>query len=281
MRYHRPATDPSTRRSSTKKALVSSVLLLLLLGAATGCSRYYWSKSGVTAEQFTQDNQTCVQQAGGTLPAGASLDTVRQYYRGCLNSRGYVRDKQMDPPPPGSYRGIENSEEFNAAVQAAMVPGSRQTFEQQLAQLDDLKARGRITEDEYATMRKRLVEGGTPGALTPAPPVPPPAAGTTPPRSLAGRWYGRDRSVLEIRGAGRRLEWDWELVTDRVTMRATGTGSASGDQVSLVGRSTGVVQGGSLQPFSLSLTWDGPVLRGTSTGSNNLPRGVEFARDRP
>ncbi|HYR72879.1 MAG TPA: hypothetical protein VEP12_15930 [Candidatus Acidoferrum sp.] len=106
-----------------KKALVSSVLLLLLLGAATGCSRYYWSKPGASAEQFTQDNQACVQQAAGTLPSGASLDTVRQYYRGCLNSRGYVRDKQMDPPPPGSYRGIENSEEFNAAVQAAMPRG--------------------------------------------------------------------------------------------------------------------------------------------------------------
>lgn len=264
-----------------KKALVSSVLLLLLLGVATGCSRYYWSKPGASAEQFTQDNQACVQQAAGTLPSGPSLDTVRQYYRGCLNSRGYVRDKQMDPPPPGSYRGIENSEEFNAAVQAAMAPGSRQTFEQQLAQLDDLKARGRITEDEYATMRKRLVEGVTPGALTPAPPVPPPAVAATPPRSLAGRWYGGDRSVLDIRGDGRQLEWDWELVTDRVTMRAGGTGSASADQVSLVGRSTGFVQGGSLQPFSLSLTWDGAVLRGTSTGANNLPRGVEFTRDRP
>ena len=138
-----------------------------------------------------------MQQAAGTLPSGASLDTVRQYYRGGLNSRGYVRDQQMDPPPPGSYRGIENREELNAAVQAAMGPGSRQTFEQQLAQLDNLKARGRITED------------------------------------------------------------------------------------SLVGRSTGFVQGGALQPFSLSLTWDGAVLRGTSTGSNNLPRGVEFTRDRP
>lgn len=265
-----------------KKALVSSVLLLLLLGAATGCSRYYWSKPGASAEQFTQDNQACVQQAAGTLPSGGSLDTVRHYYRGCLNSRGYVRDKQMDPPPPGSYRGIENSEEFNAAVQAAMVPGSRQTFEQQLAQLDDLKARGRITEDEYATMRKRLVEGVTPGALTPGPQVSAaPAPVTTPPRSLAGRWYGRDRSVLDIRGAGRQLDWDWELVTDRVTMRAAGTGSASGDQVSLFGRPSGTVQGGAVQVFSFSLTWDGSVLRGTSTGSNNLPRGVEFTRDRP
>jgi len=266
-----------------KKTLVSSVLLLLLLGAATGCSRYYWSKAGASAEQFTRDNQACVQQAAGTVPAAAaSLDAVRQYYRACLNSRGYVRDKQMDPPPPGSYRGIENREEFNAAAQAAMAQAPRQTFEQQLAQLDNLKARGRITEDEYATMRKRVVESVTVGALTPVPPVSAPAAVATapPPPSLAGRWYGGDRSVLDIRGAGRQLQWDWELVTDRVTMRAMGTGSAE-NQVSLVGRATGFVQGGSMQNFAFSLTWDGPVLRGTSTGPNNVPRSVEFRRDRP
>ena len=265
-----------------RKAPLSSVLLLLLLSASTGCSRYYWSKPGATAEQFTQDNQACVQRAASTLPTGASLQAVEQYYRACLNSRGYLRDKQLDPPPPGSYRGIESGEEFNAADQAAAGQAPRQGFEQQLAQLDDLKARGRITEDEYATMRKRLVEGVTPGALTAAPPVPPaPAAPATPPRSLAGRWCGGDRSVLDIRGDGRRLEWDWELVTDRLTMRAMGTGSASGDQISLVGRSTGFQQGGSLQSVSFSLTWDGPVLRGTLSNPNNVPRGVEFRRERP
>ena len=265
-----------------KKALVSSVLLLLLLGAATGCSRYYWSKPGASAEQFTQDNQGCVQQAAGTLPSGASLDTVRHYYRGCLNSRGYVRDKQMDPPPPGSYRGIENSEEFNAAVQAAMVPGARQTFEQQLAQLDDLKARGRITEDEYATMRKRLVEGVTPGALTPAPVVAAPAPAPTAPRSVAGRWYGRDRAVLDIRSDGQRLDWDWEVVTDRVTMRAAGTGSVSGNEVALTGRATGILPGGYPQRVSFALFWDGgTTLRGTYTNPNNLSYGVMFTRERP
>lgn len=266
-----------------KNALRSSVLLFALLVAATGCSRYYWSKPGATAEQFAIDNQACVQQAASTLPVGAGAEAVEQFYRACLNSRGYVRDKQLDPPPPGSYRGIESGEQFSAAAQAAAAHAPRQSFEQQLAQLDDLKARGRITEAEYVAMRKRLVEGVTPGALTPGPPVSaaPPAA-ATPPRSLAGRWYGRDRSVLDIRtGDGRRLEWDWELLTDRVTMRATGTGSATGDQVSLVGRPTGFVQGGSAQTFSFSLAWDGGVLRGTSTGPNNLPLNVEFRRERP
>ena len=187
-----------------KKAPLRSVLLLLLLAVSTGCSRYYWSKPDATAEQFTQDNQACVKQAARTLPAGAaSLDAVRQYYRTCLNSRGYVRDKQLDPPPPGSFRGIENSEEFNAAAQASMAQAPPQGFEQQLAQLDDLKARGRITEDEY------------------------------------------------------------------------------GDQVSLVGRPTGFQQGGSVQSVSFSLTWEGPVLRGTFSNATNVPRGVEFRRERP
>jgi hypothetical protein len=256
-----------------KPSLAGSALLLLLLGAATGCGRYYWTKPGATAEQFAQDNQTCLQQAARALPAGAVPEAIEQYYRACLTSRGYLRDKQVDPPPPGFYRGIEDSEEFEAAAQGL---GPRQSFEQELAQLDELKARGRITEAEHALMRRRLVEGVTPSALAPAGPATPAA-----PRSVAGRWYGRDRSVLDIRGAGRRLTWDWELVTDRLTVRASGTGSATGDHVSLVGHSTGFAPGTSMPPFSLSLTWDGPVLRGTSTGASNLPRPVEFRRHRP
>lgn len=266
-----------------KKVLLSPVLLLLLAGALTGCSRYYWSKAGASSEQFMQDSQACVQQTAATLPAGsASVDAAREYYRACLNSRGYVRDKQYEPPPPGFYRGLEKSEEFNAAAQVAMAQAPRQTFEQQLAQLDDLKARGRITEEEYATMRKRLVDGVTPGALTPPPPPPappPPPVAAAP--SLAGRWNGSDRSILEIRGIGSQLEWDWELGTDRTTARASGTGSVNGAQVSLVGRSSGLGQGSSLQPFSFSLTWEGAVLRGTYTSTSNLPRNVQFKRASP
>ncbi|HTI52676.1 MAG TPA: hypothetical protein VMC04_00490 [Verrucomicrobiae bacterium] len=43
-----------------RTALLGPVLLLMLAGAVTGCSRYYWSKSGATAEQFAQDNQGCL-----------------------------------------------------------------------------------------------------------------------------------------------------------------------------------------------------------------------------
>lgn len=265
-----------------KKALLSPVLLLLLAGALTGCARFYWSKPGASPEQFSQDNQACVQQTVAALPRGsASVDAARDYYRACLNSRGYVRDKQYEPPPPGFYRGIERDEEFNAAAQVAAMQAPRQSFEQQLAQLDDLKARGRITEAEYATMRKRLVDGVTPGALTPSPPppAPPPPPVAAAPLSLAGRWNGSDRSVLEIRGTGSQLEWDWELVTDRTTTRASGTGSANGAQVSLIGRSSG--QSTSIPPVSFSLAWEGDVLRGTYTSTSNLPRNVQFRRASP
>jgi hypothetical protein len=255
-------------------ALLASACLLVLLATTSGCSRYYWSKPGATAEQFTGDNRECVQQAAASLPPGAAVEAVEQVYRACLNGRGYVRDKQIDPPPLGSYRGIESSEAFAAAARAGQAP--RQSFEQQLAQLDDLKARGRITDDEYATMRRRLVEGATPAALTPAPAV------TAAPPPLAGRWYGRTGSILDIRTSdGRQLEWDWEISGDRGTSRATGTGSATGSQVSLTGRLAAASSLGARPTLVFSLAWDGAVLRGTSRGSNNLPVNVEFTRDRP
>jgi hypothetical protein len=265
-----------------RDALLTSVLLLALLGATTGCSRYYWSKPGATAEQFASDNRDCVQQAASSLPptaAAVAAGAIEPVYRACLNGRGYVRDKQFDPPPPGSYRGIESGEEFTAALRAAG-PLPRQSFEQQLAQLDELKARGRITDDEYATMRRRLVEGVTPGALTPAPAAPAPAA--TAPPSLAGRWYGRDRSTLDIQTSdGKQLQWQWELAGDQVTSRAAGTGAATGFQVSLTGRMAAASSLGASPGIVFSLTWEGPVLRGVSRGPNNLPVNVEFTRTRP
>lgn len=247
-----------------------SALLLLLIGAGAGCTRYYWAKPDATPEQFTADSQACVQQAATTLPAGAAVEAVEQFYRACLQSRGYARDTQTDPPPPGFYRGLEDSEEFRSAIQAAGVHGPRLSFEQQLAQLDDLKARGRITGDEYAAMRKRLVEGATPAALAPPPIAAPP--------SLEGRWYGRGGAILDIRTAGgRQLHWDWEQAGARATARASGTGTVTGEQISLTGYSAEGFRG----PFSFTLTRDGAVLRGVSTGPGNVPVNVEYRRERP
>ncbi len=263
-----------------RSTLAASVgLLAAVLGVASGCTRYYWSKPGATPEQFGRDNRECLQQAAGALPTGryAGAEAVETLYRSCLSARDYYRDKQVDPPPPGSYRGVESGEEFTAAARAAAA-APRQTFEEQLAQLDDLKTRGRITEEEYAVMRRRLVEGVTPGTLTPAAA---PATLVEPP-TLAGRWYGRDQSTLDIKmTGGRDLLWEWERTNDRGTTRATGGGWASGSRVMLIGR---VASGSALAAspvLNFTLTWDGPVLRGVSRGQGNLPVGVEFTRDRP
>jgi len=220
-----------------RMALFPWLLMVALLLAMTGCSRYYWSKPGTSPEQFSRDSQECGQQAGATLP-GSAAEAVEQYYRACLNSRGYVRATQFDPPPVGSYRGIEDTEQF-AALARTGAPAQRQTFEQQLAQLDDMKARGRITPEEYATMRKRLVDGATTD-----------------------------------------LEWDWEFSNDRGTHRASGTGSVSGEKISLIGRQS-AGPAATTPAFSFDLTRDGDVLRGMSRGPNNLPVNVEFTRTRP
>ena len=263
-----------------KTWLLRSALLLLLLGAATGCTKHYWYKSGITPEQFADDNQGCVQQAATNMPPGSSADAIEQFYRACLASRGYVRDMVNGPPPPGFYRGIEDDDELRATVQQAATRAPRLTFEQQLAQLDDLKARGRITDEEYATMRKRLVEATPPSALAPPPPPPPPPppGGAAP--GVEGRWFGRGGGILDIRRVGASgLEWDWQAAGTHATTRASGTGSVAGNQVTLSGTVVGNAPTSSR--YSFTLTQEGPVLRGVAQGPNNVPVNVELRRDPP
>lgn len=265
-----------------RTSLLTSVMMLILLSAATGCSRHYWTKPGSTPEQFTRDSQECVKQVAATLPAGVAVEAVEQFYRGCLNSRGYVRATQFDPPAPGSYRGLEDESEL-AAISTMAAGAPRQTFEQQLAQLDDLKARGRITPEEYATMRKKLVEGTSAATLAPAPPAPPPppAVGPAPPL-LDGRWYGRTGSTLDIRHAGgAELQWEWESAPgERTTTRASGTGMVTGDKITMTGRLSAGPPGAA-GSYTFEFTREGDVLRGVSRGSNNVPVTVEFTRTRP
>ena len=78
----------------------------LVLAGASGCGRYYWSKSGATAEQFDRDSRECAREASPASSAALGVVDAGQY-RACLSARGWVRDKQMEPVPAGSYRGIE------------------------------------------------------------------------------------------------------------------------------------------------------------------------------
>jgi hypothetical protein len=78
----------------------------LALGAVAGCS-HYWSKPDGTKEMFWQDSGECARAAAANPTAAAHGIVDEQRYRACLSARGWVREKQVDPPPPGWYRGIE------------------------------------------------------------------------------------------------------------------------------------------------------------------------------
>lgn len=72
-----------------------------------GCGKFYWGRPRSTTEQFNQDSKDCTREAS-EAPGG---QVVREYfdkiYRQCLTARGYARQQQLDPPPPGWHRGIE------------------------------------------------------------------------------------------------------------------------------------------------------------------------------
>lgn len=90
-----------------RHALGAAIVAVTLAGGLSGCVRYYWSKPSATAEDFNRDNQQCISESS---PTTATLKTgifVEQLYRSCLVAKGWVRDKQYDPPPPGYYRGVE------------------------------------------------------------------------------------------------------------------------------------------------------------------------------
>jgi len=90
-----------------KRLAYRLIIAGVLLGALGGCVRYYWSRPGSTPEEFAKDSLECSREAAPT-PAARQFGIVTESaYRACLSARGYTRDKQAEPPPPGSYRGIE------------------------------------------------------------------------------------------------------------------------------------------------------------------------------
>jgi len=86
-----------TRRT----ALVALVLTAAVVTAA-GCGRHYWSKPGATLDDFNRDSATC---AKASSPAYGIV--VEDNYRTCMRDRGWQRAQQLEPVPPGWYRGIE------------------------------------------------------------------------------------------------------------------------------------------------------------------------------
>ena len=92
---------PACRSALAGLGIVSLVVSLV------GCTRYYWSRPGATAEHFDQDNRECARETSAN-PTEATHGMVNEpLYRACLQARRWVRTKEFTPPPTGSYRGFE------------------------------------------------------------------------------------------------------------------------------------------------------------------------------
>ena len=86
----------------TRRAALGVVLLAGVLFTASGCGRFYWSRTGATLDDFNRDSAECAKAAS---PAFGIV--VADNYRACLRGRGWQRAQQVEPVPAGWYRGIE------------------------------------------------------------------------------------------------------------------------------------------------------------------------------
>lgn len=141
-----------------------------------------------------------------------------------------------------------------------------------------------------ARVRERAPEA--PAISTAALPAPAPgAADAGLPVELFGRWRSTTvrGAILVLRPQAGGLNWDYEaprgagLTNGRGALRAEGNGRADSQAVALTGRIvTGdYATGASSSSMSLVLRREGIVLRGTATGSRNVPITIEFVKDGP
>lgn len=95
------------KRRRTRNSVAALTVAVALLVGLGGCVRYYWAKPNATPEDFNRDSTQCISESSPTTPTLKTGVFVEQLYRSCMNAKGWVRDKQYDPPPPGWYRGVE------------------------------------------------------------------------------------------------------------------------------------------------------------------------------
>ena len=94
-----------TRRRRRHRAVYQAILLLSLVATLTGC-KFYWHKSGGTAEVFNRDNLECAKEASPTPQAAKYGIPSEKIYKACLQHRGWVRAN--GPGGEGWFRGIED-----------------------------------------------------------------------------------------------------------------------------------------------------------------------------
>jgi len=176
------------------------------------------------------------------------------------------------------------------------------TFEERLAHLDLLKSRGTITEDEYAIMRRRLVETVDPATLR-APDVPP-AAQVEPPQPsgplstawVVGAWRGtytgggayttNIETVVEFSHGAEGLEWRmtrrFRFLACFSAAEATGSAAVRDDTLEMIGNYINgrcmVTEG---TPVDFTLRRVGPDLEALSVGADPLTPTLMLHRIRP
>jgi len=144
-----------------------------------------------------------------------------------------------------------------------------------------------------ARIRDRVPQRtNAPIPVTSLPPLSPGAGALGPPVELFGRWRSTTiaGATLVLRPATGGVLWELDsprnagLTLSRTGMRADGTGTVSADGLALRGQITmgdeapgrsGSGAGG----ISLVLRREGNALRGTATGSRNVPVSVEFVKE--
>jgi hypothetical protein len=89
------------------RGAAAALIAAVLAAGLSGCARYYWSKPGGTQDLFDRDSRDCARQAAPNPTAASHGIVDAERYRGCLAARGWMREKQFEPPPSGWYRGFE------------------------------------------------------------------------------------------------------------------------------------------------------------------------------
>jgi hypothetical protein len=174
------------------------------------------------------------------------------------------------------------------------------TFEERLSHLELLKSRGTLTEDEYAIMRRRLVEtvdlatlrAPTDSPSNPAPAEPP--AELISPGWVIGTWRGahtvtasvyhvEGETVVEFSALGDQLEWRmtrrFRYTSGISVAEAAGTAVVLEDVLEMIGA---YLHGRSIfsdgAPVGYRLRRTGNSLEGLSSGADSLTRTLALHR---
>jgi hypothetical protein len=210
------------------RATCLAVALLVL-----GCGAHYWSKSGAGFDEFSQDNTACARENALYSSADRNYGVLRlETYRACLKARGWVRAQQVEPIPPGWFRGFEDDDPVRldapprqpAAVQAAPAARAPASSRPEIA---------RIVGTWSGTFTQ---QGGTAGF--------------------------RHAATLRISDEGERVSWSMDVRGS--DLDAAGLVIASPDEIKLSGTFTS--RG---FPVTYTVTVSGAALEAVGVGADN------------